>query len=120
MNIILLPVTAGTWVHNVDKSLFESNSYNQTSLLETLLLLTNTCLLGTESLIVKSLLCNMPCLKYTKYPVLALPFPFPSFLYNIPKGDTLRIAMAHTGVNLFMALTLLPFVHPIARLLGRF
>ena len=39
---------------------------------------------------------------------------------GIPKGDTLRIAMAHTGVNMFMALTLLPFIHPIARLLGRF
>ena len=39
---------------------------------------------------------------------------------GIPKGDTLRIAMAHTGVNLFMALTLLPFVQPIARLLSRF
>ena len=39
---------------------------------------------------------------------------------GMPKGDTLRIAMAHTAVNMFMALTLLPFVHPIARLLGRF
>ena len=39
---------------------------------------------------------------------------------GMPKGDTLRIAMAHTGVNMFMALTLLPFIHPIARLLGRF
>ena len=39
---------------------------------------------------------------------------------GMPKGDTLRIAMAHTGVNMFMALTLLPFVHPIARLLTRF
>ena len=39
---------------------------------------------------------------------------------GMPKGDTLRIAMAHTGVNLFMALTLLPFVHHIARFLGRF
>ena len=39
---------------------------------------------------------------------------------GIPKGDTLRIAMAHTGVNLFMAMTLLPFVQPIARLLSRF
>tara|TARA_Y100001963_G_scaffold97280_1_gene133854 strand:- start:161 stop:640 length:480 start_codon:yes stop_codon:yes gene_type:complete len=39
---------------------------------------------------------------------------------GIPKGDTLRIAMAHTGVNLFMALTLLPFVHHIARFLSRF
>ena len=39
---------------------------------------------------------------------------------GFPKGETLRIAMAHTGVNLFMAVTLLPFVHPIARFLGRF
>jgi len=39
---------------------------------------------------------------------------------GIPKGDTLRIAMAHTGANLFMAVTLLPFVHHIARFLGRF
>ena len=39
---------------------------------------------------------------------------------GMPKGDTLRIAMAHTVVNLFMALTLLPFVQPIARLLSRF
>ena len=38
---------------------------------------------------------------------------------GMPKGDTLRIAMAHTGVNLFMAITLLPFVHPIARFLSR-
>ena len=39
---------------------------------------------------------------------------------GMPKGDTLRIAMAHTGVNLFMAASLLPFVHHIARFLGRF
>ena len=39
---------------------------------------------------------------------------------GIPKGDTLRIAIAHSGVNLFMAATLLPFVHHIARFLGRF
>ena len=39
---------------------------------------------------------------------------------GMPKGDTLRIAMAHTGVNLFMAATLLPFVSHIARWLGRF
>ena len=38
---------------------------------------------------------------------------------GMPKGDTLRIAMAHTGVNLFMAATLLPFVHHIARFLSR-
>ena len=39
---------------------------------------------------------------------------------GMPKGDTLRIAMAHTGMNLLMAVSLLPFVHPIARFLGRF
>ena len=39
---------------------------------------------------------------------------------GMPKGDTLRIAMMHTGANLFMALTLLPFVHHIARFLSRF
>ncbi len=38
---------------------------------------------------------------------------------GMPKGDTLRIAMAHTGVNLLMAVTLLPFVHHIARFLTR-
>ena len=39
---------------------------------------------------------------------------------GMPKGDTLRIAMAHTGVNLLMAVTLLPFVHHIARFLSKF
>ena len=39
---------------------------------------------------------------------------------GMPKGDTLRIAMAHTGMNLLMAVTLLPFVHHIARFLTRF
>lgn len=38
---------------------------------------------------------------------------------GMPKGDTLRIALAHSGVNMFMALTLLPFVHHIARFLSR-
>ena len=39
---------------------------------------------------------------------------------GMPKGDTLRIAMAHTGMNLVMAIMLLPFVHHIAKFLGRF
>ena len=39
---------------------------------------------------------------------------------GMPKGDTLRIAMAHTGMNLLMALSLLPFIHYIARFLSRF
>ena len=39
---------------------------------------------------------------------------------GMPKGDTLRIAMAHTGANLFMAITLLPFVGHFAKFLTRF
>ena len=39
---------------------------------------------------------------------------------GMPKGDTLRIALAHTGVNLLMGITLLPFCEPIARYLSRF
>ena len=39
---------------------------------------------------------------------------------GMPRGDTLRIAMAHTGMNLLMAVSLLPFVHYIARFLSRF
>jgi len=39
---------------------------------------------------------------------------------GIPKGDTLRIAMAHTGMNLLMAVMLLPFVGNIAKYLARF
>lgn len=39
---------------------------------------------------------------------------------GMPKGDTLRIAILHTGANLFMALSLMPFIHHIARFLGRF
>ena len=39
---------------------------------------------------------------------------------GMPKGDTLRIAMAHTGMNLLMAIALLPFVGHIAKYLGRF
>lgn len=39
---------------------------------------------------------------------------------GMPKGDTLRIALAHTGANLFMAVMLLPWVHHIGRYLGRF
>jgi len=35
------------------------------------------------------------------------------------RGDTLRIAMIHTGVNLLMAISLLPFVNHIAKYVGR-
>ena len=38
---------------------------------------------------------------------------------GMPKGDTLRIAMIHTGVNLLMAITLLPFVNHIAKFVGK-
>ena len=39
---------------------------------------------------------------------------------GMPKGDTLRIALAHTGANLLMAVALLPWVHHIARFIGRY
>ena len=39
---------------------------------------------------------------------------------GLPKGDTLRIAMAHTGMNLLMAVMLLPFVGRIGQYLARF
>ena len=39
---------------------------------------------------------------------------------GLPKGETLRIAIAHTGVNLLMAVLLLPFINPIARFLTKF
>ena len=38
---------------------------------------------------------------------------------GIPKGDTFRIAAVHTGVNLLMAVGLLPFAHHIARLVSK-
>jgi len=37
----------------------------------------------------------------------------------MPRGDTLRIAMIHTGVNLLMAISLLPFVNHIAKFVGK-
>ena len=39
---------------------------------------------------------------------------------GMPKGDTLRIAIMHTGVNLLMAVMLLPFVNQLAKYIGRF
>jgi len=39
---------------------------------------------------------------------------------GMPKGDTLRIAIAHSGANLFMSIMLLPWVHHIARFLSKF
>ena len=39
---------------------------------------------------------------------------------GMPKGDTLRIALAPTGANLLMAVALLPWVHHIARFIGRY
>ena len=39
---------------------------------------------------------------------------------GIPTGITRHIAMVHTGVNLLMAVVLLPFANQIARLVSRF
>ena len=38
---------------------------------------------------------------------------------GMPTGITRHIAIVHTSVNLFMALTLLPFIHPIARFVSK-
>ena len=38
---------------------------------------------------------------------------------GMPRGDTLRIARIHTGVNLLMARRLLPFVNHIAKFVGK-
>ena len=39
---------------------------------------------------------------------------------GFPKGETLRIAIAHTGVNILRGFSLLPFVHHISRFLNKF
>lgn len=39
---------------------------------------------------------------------------------GIPTGTTRHIALVHTGVNALMAVTLLPFIQPIAKFISRF
>ena len=39
---------------------------------------------------------------------------------GMPVGITKQIAMIHTGVNMLMAILLLPFVQPLAKFMGRF
>ena len=39
---------------------------------------------------------------------------------GMPIGTTRHIALIHTGVNLLMAIALLPFIHPIARFISKF
>ena len=39
---------------------------------------------------------------------------------GMPTGITKQIAIVHTGVNMLMAIGLLPLVHPIARFMGKF
>ena len=39
---------------------------------------------------------------------------------GIPTGITKQVALVHTGVNLLMAIGLLPFIQPIARFVSRF
>ena len=44
-----------------------------------------------------------------------------AFVSNgFPAGTTRHIAMIHTGVNLLMAISLLPFIHPIAKFISKF
>jgi len=39
---------------------------------------------------------------------------------GMPVGITKQIAMVHTGVNMLMAIMLLPFVQPIAKFMSKF
>jgi len=39
---------------------------------------------------------------------------------GLPTGITKQVALVHTGVNMFMAVALLPFIQPIARFISRF
>ena len=39
---------------------------------------------------------------------------------GMPIGTTRHIALVHTGVNLLMAIGLLPFIHPIAKFISKF
>ena len=39
---------------------------------------------------------------------------------GMPTGITRQIAIVHTSVNMFMAVTLLPFIQPIARFVSKF
>lgn len=39
---------------------------------------------------------------------------------GIPTGTTKHIALVHTGVNTLMAVTLLPFIQPIAKFISRY
>ena len=39
---------------------------------------------------------------------------------GIPTGTTRHIALVHTSVNALMAVTLLPFIQPIARFISKF
>ena len=39
---------------------------------------------------------------------------------GMPIGTTRHIALIHTGVNLLMAIALLPFIHPIAKFVSKF
>ena len=38
---------------------------------------------------------------------------------GFPTGITRQIAIVHTSVNLFMAVTLLPFIQPISRVVSK-
>ena len=39
---------------------------------------------------------------------------------GMPTGVTRQIAIVHTSVNMFMAVTLLPFIQPIAKFVSKF
>ena len=39
---------------------------------------------------------------------------------GLPTGITKQVALVHTGVNMLMAVALLPFIQPIARFISKF
>ena len=39
---------------------------------------------------------------------------------GLPTGTTKHIALVHTGVNMLMAVTLLPFIHQISKFISKF
>ena len=39
---------------------------------------------------------------------------------GLPTGITKQVALVHTGVNMLMAVAMLPFIQPIARFISRF
>ena len=77
----MFPSILSTFVHNFDSVALLSKLYNHKSVELIFSLSTLTVVLGVLFVILKSLDCKFPCLKWTKNPVLLLPEPCPLSLY---------------------------------------